>query len=795
MSRAQGRPAAACRLTAGDSRPAVLSLQRVALGVLAGNLLVQQLPGIPDGAWLLVLAIAGLAGLRRWPAAASLLWSFCWAAQTAGQALDSRWPEAEDGTDVALVGWIDATPRVESERTVFSMRVADAESPHPPRRVRLSWYAPVPSLEAGQGLQIVARLRAPRGLVNPGTFDYERWLLLEAYDATGYVRQGHAVAGRGHGLARNWLKFRAALAARLDQLIESPDALALVQALALGERTGFEDRHWTVLQRTGTSHLVAVSGLHIGLIAALFHWLVLHLALAAPLAIARRAHWCAAAVSLVAASVYSALAGFTLPTRRALLMLLVVEVLLVLRRRGATGSGLAVALVAILLLDPLATLTASFWLSFGAVGLLIMASLPVATLPQRASQRRLSGLLAFLRLQLILSVGLAPLVLWYFGQVSVASLIVNLVAIPVFSIALVPMSLITAVAALSPFGDLGIASLTGTVADFVWRSMELAAGLEYAAFSLRVPELSVLVLAMLGIVLGFSRHRLPGRRLALLALAPLLLRQASRPDEGYATATVFDVGHGLAVGIETASHRVLYDTGPRSRAGFDAGAELVVPSLQARDIRPVDLVIVSHGDSDHAGGAQAVREQYPAARFLGSASVDQVGVEPCRAGQEFTLDGVRFSVLHPEDNSGLSDNDGSCVVLVETLAGRLLLTGDVEERAERQLVRRNSIAAEVAIVPHHGSRTSSTRSFVASVSPDLAIVSAAHNNRWNFPLPEISRRWQAAGATVLSTGDYGAIELRFDADGIAVEPLRLAEPRYWRAKAAPLSGAAAASAL
>jgi competence protein ComEC len=780
--------------TGGDSHRSIRSWQ-IACGVLGGNLLLHQLPALPPASSLVAVAVIALAIARFAPLPAIVTLAFCWTGLVACAGLEARWVPAQDGEDIDLVGWIDSLPTRDAGRTVITVRVVEAATDVPLRRVRLSWYDPAPALMAGQTIAVEARLRSPRGLVNPGGFDYERWLFLERIDATGYVRGGAVEPGTHPGLAARWLRFRARLVERLGESIASPDAAALIQALALGERGSFADRHWTVLQRTGTSHLVAVSGLHIGLIATLSFLIVLKVALRLPVCIARRSHTLAACTSLVPAAVYAALAGFTLPTQRALVMLVVIQLLIVVRRRWPVGSGLGIAVILIVSFDPLATLTASFWLSFGAVALLVAASRTIETPLARQSSRWIPPILQFIRLQWALTLGLAPIVIWFFGQFSIVSLIVNLIAIPVFSIVVVPLALLTVVAVALGIEGIGLAWLAGTIAEIVWASLELAGGGRFAALELPRPPWVAWLLGMIAIVLTIPRHRLPGRRLALFALLPLAVDHNDAPEPGHARATIFDVGHGLAVAVETANHRLLYDTGPTYRSGFDAGEEIVVPALKAISSRPVDLIVVSHGDSDHAGGAAAVVAAYPDSAVLVGPDVDQVHGDRCIAGQSWQWDSVSFSVLHPPAGNALTGNDGSCVVSIATRSGTLLLTGDIESRGESALSGNGELAADVVVVPHHGSLTSSSKPFVAAVLPAIAVVSSGYNNRWNFPRPEVQRRWRAVGAALLVTGDTGAIDVGFEFDGITVSLARHSRRRYWHSKPEPVSGAIDVSAL
>lgn len=775
------------RLSQRPGAPGKPRIWQIAFGALAGNLVLHQLTALPDRIVLLSLIVIALVAVRCRPVPAAALFAFSLTGLAADSALSARWPADADGQDVELAGWIDSLPQIEPGRTVFSLRVIVSPVDSAPRRVRLSWYDDAPVLAAGQAIAVEARIRSPRGLINPGGFDYERWLLVEGYDATGYVRERRTAPSLPWSLARTWLRVRARVAENIAHLVAGPDAAVLIRALALGERSGFGDRHWEVLQRSGTSHLVAVSGLHIGMIAAMAFWLLLRLALRLPARLALHAHSLAAFLSLLPAGVYAALAGFTLPTRRALIMLVVVQLLVILGRRAASAHSLCLALIVILAADPLASLTASFWLSFVAVAVLLAASMEMRTPLVNSGSRPFLKPIEFCRLQYALTLGLMPLVIWFFGQVSLASFAVNLVAIPVFGLVVVPLSLVVALTAAFGGDPLGVVFLAGTVVDIVWQALAQVGSSRFAAIELPRPDLPAFWLGLAAIALTIPRHGLPGRRLGVLALLPLFLNRGPTPGYGQAQVTVLDVGHGLAVAIDTATHRVLYDAGPLLRSGFDAGGEIVVPALEALGGRPPDLLILSHGDSDHAGGAASVVGRYPDVRVMTPADVG-LDSEPCEAGMSWHYDGVRFSVLHPPTRSFFSGNDGSCVVHVETLGGSLLLTGDIETRAEARLAGSSQLAADVVVVPHHGSSTSSTTAFVRSVEPSVAIVSAAHNNRWGFPRPEVTDRWTGVGAVVLTTADLGAIELTFGAGEIEVDALRHSRRRYWQATPGRLSG-------
>jgi competence protein ComEC len=365
----------------------------------------------------------------------------------------------------------------------------------------------------------------------------------------------------------------------------------------------------------------------------------------------------------------------------------------------------------------------------------------------------------------------------------------------VFSLVVVPLSLLLAFCAAIDVGAEVPALLAGVVARWSWQGLELAASHPFAALALPQTRFAELLLALLAVAMAVPRHALPGRRLALLGLLPLAVGQGNALDDGEYRLTVLDVGHGLAVVIETRTHRLLYDAGPLYQSGFDAGAEIVAPAVAALGTAPPDLMIVSHADSDHAGGAQAIRARYPNMFALGGPDVEGVADAVCEAGQAWTWDQVRFEILHPVAGFVPVGNESSCVLRVDGAFGSLLVTGDIERLAESRLQRSAHLAADVVVVPHHGSLTSSTPAFVNAVGARIALVSAGFNNRWGFPRPEVSARWQASGAQLLVTGDHGALAVTIDHNGIGLAAARDRRQRYWRPKRDTVSGAPPPSAL
>jgi len=669
------------------------------------------------------------------------------------------------GEDLAVSGWVDDFPVGSPRQRRFSLRVQEAPAGLDlPDRIRLTWYDPPLEISAGAKLDLVVRLRQPHGLVNPGGLDYERWLFERGIGATGYVRSGAAaIGGTNGGLERYWLELRARLAKRLRHAVASTDAQALLVALTIGERTGFNDAYWTTLRRTGTSHLVAISGLHIGIVSALLFALTRWLWLRGPAAIAVFDLEAASVICLIGAAGYAALAGFALPTQRALIMLAIVLTAVVLRRVISGEAGMSAALLCVLIWDPFAPLSASFWLSFAAVAILWQLARQRA-LRVEVPGRRAAAVRVAVRTQWGMTLGLLPLAAMFFGEISLVSPLINLIAIPIFGLMLVPLTL-TAAAALVVAAPVGTALLAcaAQAADWINWMLTLSATIGWS--SLRVPELSLVACLLLvaGSICALPVHPLPGRHLGWLAIVAALAmpQRALRP--GAMRATVLDVGHGLAVLVETRKHVMLYDTGARSPLGLDAGRDIVLPAMRHMGISHLDRVVVSHADNDHAGGLDTVLAEFPDAELIAGPDVERSGAGRCHRGDRWTWDEVQFRVLHPPPAYAAKGNDSSCVLEIRAAGRALLLTGDIERRGEADLQAAvPDLTADVVVAPHHGSATSSSPSITSRIGAGYAIFSAGYANRWGFPKAVVVDRWRAAGAQAIVTSESGAVQVSFD---------------------------------
>lgn len=770
-----------------------------ALAVLAGIVGLQLLADLP-AAWVAVPLAAGtiLCLYRR--STRPLAWvlgAFLWAWWQAGLQLDRDLPPELEGADLILRGTVASLPEVDGRATRFifesRQRAEGADWIAFERRLRLSWYADtgeVPALTAGTAWQLTVRLKRRHGFHNPGGFDYEGWLFQNGLSATGYVRPRPPSLPLPETGTATVLRLRAAVDARLGAVLAGNGQAGLLRALALGASDGIAAADWDVLRATGTGHLVAISGLHIGLVAGMAFGAVRRLwSRSAALTLRLAAPRAAALAGFAAATLYALLAGFGIPVRRAWIMAGVMLLGLALRRRGDPWQGLALALLLVTLTDPLAVNSPGFWLSFAAVAI-IFAGLARAT--DRLSEDSRSDRLrrqcrSLVQLQLLLSFGLLPFTLGFFGQFGWTAPIANLLAVPWTSFVIVPLVFIGLLLLPLPAVAGWVFDLAGWAAVLLQHWLVLLAGQPGSLLGMPAAPLAVSLLAGLGFLCLLLPRGVPGRLLGLALLVPLLSWQPPQPAAGSAWLTLLDVGQGLAAVVRTRHHVLVYDAGPWFSPDFDAGQAVVAPFLEAQGLRHIDALIVSHGDLDHRGGARSLDSRLPAYRLLTSVPerIDWRYSGRCRAGQRWAWDGVTFHMLHPDPGDYSRGNDASCVLQVRAASGdSALLPGDIEAAAELALVRRHGaeLASAVLIAPHHGSRSSSTPDFIAAVAPRWVLFPVGYRNRYGFPRAEVSARYRAHGSRLLTSAGSGAIELRLGEGGAELRPTqhrRLAR-RYWQ---------------
>ena len=757
----------------------------VALALLAGVLLVQAWPRLPS-VWiclpLIVLALAWAWRCPRWRWLCALPLGVAWALWCGTQAMQARLPRALEGRDVLVVGSLDGLPLARTDASRFTLRVESAQLDGRPLALRglltVSWYEGAPPLAPCTRWRLLLRLKRPRALLDPGSTDSERSALERGIVATGYVREDE---GNRRLPGPRWCVdgTRAAIARGIAARVHDPHDAALLRAFAVGDTRGLDQQDWAVARANGVSHLIAISGFHVGVAAVFGVWLAwLVYALWPPAALRLPRPQAQAAAALLFAVVYSALAGFGLPTVRTLLMIAVVALARCSRRGSSGAQSLALAMIAILLADPLAVLAPGFWLSFVGVAFLILC-LQAQGRGWRAFLHELSAG------QLLMTVALLPLTLWFFGQASLVGALSNLVAVPVVSFVIVPCALFgMLLLLLCPPLAAPVLWLAARIVHAQWWLFERMATWPGAHWYLPAVQLHALLLAVVGALWMFMPRGVPLRWLGAALFLPLLLPPRSTPADGAFRLWVLDVGQGLAVLVRTHDHLLVYDTGARYPSGFDLGEAVVLPSIHALGLSRVDTLMISHGDNDHAGGAQTVAEAFPQARRLaGEPARMRVPMQQCAAGQAWQWDGVRFRVLSPAPGGGDRDNDSSCVLLVEGRGGRVLLPGDISSKAEPAVAAAVGTGPPpVLVVPHHGSKTSSGAAFIAALRPSLALVSAGWRNRFGHPRAEVLARYAEAGVPLFNTAVEGAVEVEFPADGTPRRQpgWRRQQPRYWR---------------
>jgi competence protein ComEC len=738
------------------------------------------------------------------------LGGFFYAAWRAEARLADELPRAWEGRDVEIVGVIDELPQPGERGTRFALAVERVLTPGAivPSRLSLGWYGSwrgeragedVPELRGGERWDLTVRLKRPHGTVNPHGFDVEAWLLENEFRATGYVRESDtnrrlaAFAGRPGDYV---IRLRESIRERILGVLEGRTYAGVIAALAIGDERAIPAEQWRMFNRTGIGHLISISGLHVTFFAtfigALVFWLWRRshgLTLLLP---ARKA---AAVAGVVAAFLYVLLAGFQVPAQRTLYMLTVAAIGLWLGRSGSASAVWLWALAVVLAWDPWAMLAPGFWLSFGAVGLLLYTGVG------RIGAGSTLGAAA--RAQWAITLGLVPLMLMLFQQISLVSPVANAVSIPLVTFIVVPLTLASLV---FPWDLLLIAAHQ----VFAWLALllEYLSAMPAAVWQQHAPPLWAVIAGAVGVLWLLAPRGIPGRALGFAWLLPLFLVVPLLPPPGAFRVTVLDVGQGLAVLVQTHAHALLYDTGPRFNEIADAGDRIIAPMLRATGVTHLDGLIVSHQDSDHSGGALSLLQTVPVAWLASSLPADNAIVraraergEPalrCSAGQRWRWDGVDFALLHPVEanysNPKLKANDLSCVVRVSNAAGSALLTGDIEARTEADLIRRDaaSLRADLLIVPHHGSRTSSTPAFIAAVTPQVAVFTPGYRNRFGHPRPEIVARYADTAVRTYRTDYEGALTFAF-APGSTLAPRseRDVDRRYWhdtplRGEQAPL---------
>lgn len=748
------------------------------------------------------------------------LWATIWGLS----ALRSELPVALDKRDYLVRGTVEGLPSRDARRIKFRLQVSHIDAvgdQHssastttgidvpPLKTLSLSWYGGE-SVVPGQQWQFVVRLRHPRGFANPGGFDYRAWLFRQGISATGYVRKSADNFKLPNADGRSVDTFRYRIAQAIQQVPLDGDARALLSALSIGDKQGISPQTWLRLQRTGTVHLAVISGLHIGLAALvgtlLGYGLGRVVLLNSHLLLPRQA---GVLLGWVTALIYAGLAGFSLPTLRAFVMFSVFALMYLTRRNASPFTSLLWAWAVVSVVEPLAMLTAGFWLSFTAVAVL-MAYFRARPQPQKSYWSRFRQLILA---QWVLLLGMAGSLVFFLGELSLLMPLVNLWAVPWIGFLVVPLCLL----------GVGLFVVHEPWADFCW----LLAGRQLEWFNAAIGELStgqqwlwtpglpgglLLMSALIGAgLLLLSPRGLKIRRFGVLMVAAVVLADAvgdKRSSGAPLALTVLDVGQGLAVVVETHEGVLVYDTGASFSDRFDIGSGVIVPYLRYLGRTDLRMLIVSHSDRDHSGGVEGLLRYHQPEHLLrgspvsvanpgrGGVKTEEIVQRQCRRGMNWRWGEVSFEVLHPEGSPTgkrgeggrqrarrKPQNNNSCVVLIRYRDQSILLTGDIEKKVEWRLLKSGGLSEEITVLiaPHHGSKSSSSTAFVRRLSPRHVVYSTAYNHHFGHPHNTVVSRYAAVVARQWNTATMGALRFQWDAEGaLAVSGARQRTRHYWQ---------------
>ena len=701
--------------------------------------------------------------------------------------LAQRLPVTDNKVLHSVSGVIGSLP--ESRGGVVSfIFLPDAPTQDIPRKLKVIWYQRgyredkkregLPVLHAGERWQFQLELRPTRARLNFNGVDAERWTFAQGIAALGYVQTGENVR-----LAEPWLfdlnHLRELVLQKLEQKAGHLPAFSTLVALAIADRRAMSSNDREVLSATGTGHLLAISGLHIGLAAALGFYLGRLILLIFAAGLRQRLavvmpwvfSWCAALA-------YAGLAGFGVSTQRALIMLSVATFVMLSRRNVHPALAWLIALAMVLMIDPFAPLRAGFWFSFTAVAVLMLLLVP--------RQGKLPLWRQMLLMQAGISLVMAPLSMFWFQQVSLSGFFANLIAIPLVSMVTVPLILIAMLLLWLP-GSLVLSLLTVAAYSAHWLFLvleQITAWQPVLSDLTHAPSLTSTLFAMLGALILFLPRGISVKAAGILLMIPIFLPSANPPGVGHIQVDFLDVGQGLAVMVAGDDYLMIYDTGPGNGNSGEDGWDMVIGSIQpmikATGKSP-DLVVISHADLDHAGGLGRFLKMYPDISYMGSLPEPGTNIKPCVTPNQWSGGGLRFRVLHPSSGLPYLGNDSSCVISVTGNGLSLLLTGDISRVIEQRLGNIDDLQHDIVTVPHHGSSTSSSSTFIGLTEPELALISAARNNRFEFPRKDVLERYANAGTRTLNTADCGGIKIiAANHEKFQVRSARVRRAAIWR---------------
>lgn len=723
---------------------------------------------------------------KRWQSLPKLitifLLGFGWTLLFATQIQQKQLATELIGKDVIVKGIIASIPEQSAGLKRFEFKVQTLQYQNKffsnPGLIRLSWYDDQQKLIVGSTWQLTVRLKPAHGLANPGGFDQEKWLFAHHLRATGYVipKANNYLLAKPHFWQDPFDQLRQQLDEKIKTSLPNHNYLGFIMALTVGIRDQITHAQWQDLRNTGTNHLMAIAGLHIGFLVGFIYAIVTRVwRYSERLCLWLPAKQAAASFALIIAFIYAGLAGFSLPTQRAIIMLAVYLGSVLLNRSVPVLRTLAIALVIILILDPLSALTESFWLSFVAVGAIIMG------MNGRLGETSLWW--RYGRVQWVISIGLIPLSLIFFQQLSLIGVIANFIAIPMVGFIILPLCLLGSLCLLIST-TLGhwLLLFAAQLFTVFWPLISWLGQLPDWQWHGAIPNTIALLCIVFACLLWLAPKNFPARWVGVFGILPVLLPLKNSMNPNDFCLTVLDVGQGLATVIETQHHTLVFDTGAQLTPEYDMGEVVVVPYLRAKRINQIDKLVISHADNDHKGGMLSVLRNLPVKEIESSVAnlVPGRTTSLCTAGKTWAWDGVTFTYLYPPDKI-FENNDSSCVLKISNAHQSIMLTGDIEHKSEAYILNSmpGQLITDVLVAPHHGSRTSSTAKFVAATSPKIVVFATGYHNRYHFPNKVVVERYLKQGTTMYNTASCGAVTISLN--GTSLKPIcyRLEEPHFW----------------
>ena len=762
-------------------------MQSWMIGMVSGTMFSGMWPSLPPWPLLLVFAALAIGALKKQSWRARVLCGAacgCFLGLSYGiLLLDKRLADDCVGVPVILNGAVVSLPSVSRmrgggrrQRFEFSVRELSPARCAGPSRIVLSYYGD-DTILPGEVWRFDAKLKQPWGLANPGSYNIQVWFAQQGIDAVGSVR-GNGQPGSGKNFFSNYHRVRWAISEKIGTLGLSPDVAAILQALTVADRSGIEPHLWRLLQQYGINHLLVISGLHVGLVAGA--GFLLGGLLVRPFSgLGLRGNWLPAVCTLLLASGYAALAGFSLPVQRALCMLGCFIGATLAGRSSSSVNNLLLAATVVLIINPLAALGSGFWLSFGAVAALLWVA---------QWQRGVGALGRMLGTHGFMSLVMLPLGALFFDGSSLVAMLANVLMIPLVGMIVVPLSLMAAMSFLCGWA---VASNLWYLAGWpLQQLLPLASGLadigDKWIFLHLTGTLPQVLLGLMSVALLI----LPGLRtlklFAIVCLLPLMLPhvQDKQAPSLETRVTVLDVGQGTAVVVRSGDRTLLYDTGGGDPRGVNMGSRVVLPYLRQQGINALDTVVISHPDLDHSAGTEGILAAMAVERFRYGGVISGVSSgRPCVAGEAWRWPGGQeFQFLSPARELPTSSNNSSCVLQIQVGQYRLLLPGDIEKEQEQALVRYwgNELRSDWMLAAHHGSRTSSSPALLKRVKPETIVISSGYANRFGHPHPLVVQRLQQMNVDIFSTATGGALEFDLtDGDTLRISAYRQSRRRYW----------------